>query len=281
LARVVTSLDSVQRLAFNEKADRHSLSSTSVDFSRKCSKPVLVELKGMPCPLLQSKRAEVFSWWDINMGTPVFPLVDARVGRSKHWIDMLVPCRKCEACLKARGRLWSERAFHEVRGSTRTWFCTYTLNPSWRVRAEIEASTSEPEDLYRVVSKWFTLYLKRLRKESGVSFRYLLVVELHKDGFPHLHALVHEIGGQQITKRQLQGQWPYGYTSVKLANPTSARYVTKYISKQAIARIRASLGYGRVLTQNTSYDILHESGGESFDPSSFLTLKNLKENEED
>lgn len=170
-----------------------------------------------------------------------------------------VPCRKCIACVKRRSRLWSCRAFDETKQSTRTWFCTYTLAPEYRLRAAILARGKKGDEsfssIYSVISEWFTRYLKRVRKQSGAELRFFLAAEEHADGFPHLHALIHENGRGEVSKRILQGQWPYGFTSVWLADPDIARYVSKYISKQMSARVRASLHYGRIVTKNTSLDI--------------------------
>lgn len=86
-----------------------------------------------------------------------------------------------------------------------------------------------------------TLMWKRLRK-AGHSFRYLAVVEYHKDGFPHVHALVH--CADTMTYRAVAGDWPHGFAHAKLANDSAAAYVTKYVTKD-LTRLRASLGYGR------------------------------------
>lgn len=97
-----------------------------------------------------------------------------------------------------------------------------------------------------MISREFTLFFKRLRKVTGAKIRYLLVAEQHKDGWPHYHALLHE-KGVAVTKRQLEHEWRLGFTQFKLVpldDPHVAGYVTKYIAKQALARIRASLRYG-------------------------------------
>lgn len=100
-----------------------------------------------------------------------------------------------------------------------------------------------------------TLWLKRVRAESGAAFRYLMVTELHEDGMPHLHGLLHE-GQVQIRHRCLSRQWIYGYSNVKLVEEgeAAARYVTKYVSKSPVSRVRASVGYGHD-GDNASLDI--------------------------
>lgn len=100
--------------------------------------------------------------------------------------------------------------------------------------------------LVKYLNQEIDRYLKRVRK-SGAPFRYLLVSEAHKDGFPHFHLLVHE-AALPLTKRLLESNWRLGYSQFRLVNnsdPRSAFYVCKYLAKSAQTRVRASKGYGR------------------------------------
>jgi hypothetical protein len=109
----------------------------------------------------------------------------------------------------------------------------------------IERTKLVAKQLMPEVTRW----LKRVRKQSGASLRYLLVVEPHQDGFPHFHMLVHE-ASTQVSKRILEGQWNYGFSKWKLVPPGEMRhvaYVCKYVAKSAQARIRASRQYGQAL----------------------------------
>jgi len=162
------------------------------------------------------------------------------------WIIIATACRKCEQCLINRRKLWSSRARQEVSTSNRTWFGTLTLNPHWRFILSARSGKKDFHQSYREVGKECTKYFKRLRK-AGYKFRYVLVMEAHKDGFPHVHLLIHE-GLSAIPKRELQSQWRLGYSSFKLVDKTDAKaafYVTKYLSKDARTRIRASQKYGK------------------------------------
>lgn len=175
-------------------------------------------------------------------------------------VAMRVACRKCEGCLRHRRNLWAARAADEIGGSRRTWFLTLTVSPENRfklgligekryLRASSETlSDLTPEELYRlqcrVLSQELTLSLKRLRKKA--SFRFLAVFEHHKDGFPHIHAFIHE-QREPLTKRSIQAEWRLGFSQCKLVDegPKAAFYVAKYLSKEAATRIRASLRYGQ------------------------------------
>lgn len=104
------------------------------------------------------------------------------------------------------------------------------------------------------------------------AFRYVLVTELHTEklkGLPHMHALVHDYGhavdkpvrwdllseqyGEEnpTTKRWVR----YGNMKAKLVDEQSdPTYCAKYLSKEAIARVRASLNYGGKKEQSDTTD---------------------------
>jgi len=173
-------------------------------------------------------------------------------------------CRKCEKCLAQKRRQWTARAIAEVRQSTRTWFGTLTVRPVERFRAQVRAdiaarqrwaerlSALSDKDrlkfISRVLGPEVTRFMKRVRFESKASLRYLLVVEPHKDGFPHYHLLLHETGPVQVSKRVLERQWGLGVSHWRLVDredPRQAGYVCKYVNKSAEVRIRASRHYGQ------------------------------------
>jgi len=169
-------------------------------------------------------------------------------------IELVAQCRKCRACIARRRQLWTRRALVEIATTSRTWFGTLTFRAdrhSELARHDM-ASISRGQPAYPV--KAAQKYMKRLRKELGVkTLRYLLVVENHKSGLPHIHCLIHETAGP-ITKRTLQRQWTDGFTQFKLVHNEGlkvGRYVSKYLSKSN-ARVRASRLYGRPRTPHST-----------------------------
>lgn len=177
-------------------------------------------------------------------------------------LELLTRCRRCEKCRQHRARLWRRRMVAEIEGANRTWFGTLTLSPESYVelvnrarKRAIDRSVGDLDALdlgeqFRRIAgelqRETTLYLKRLRKQAAVPLRYCIVVEQHKSGVPHLHALIHE-PDEPILHKVLSGQWKLGFTKWKLVeNPKAASYVAKYISKTAVARVRASVRYGTV-----------------------------------
>lgn len=228
------------------------------DISGRCIRPKMVELTSRP------ERRNSARWLYVGKGTP-----------KPMQIDLLVRCRNCEPCLQQRRILWTERVKREFAGSGRTWLCTFTANPLAHARYEYAARAycdrngvdydALPEEerfallcrapMSRSGENWIkyptmgaelTNMVKRLRKNTKVPFRYLLVFEKHKSGKPHVHMLIHE---QDVTlplrKRAIEKEWRHGFTNVKLVDDVNgATYAAKYLSKSKCARVRASLCYG-------------------------------------
>lgn len=232
------------------------------DFSAGCQSPYDREFESREDRLLwHMKRFPKARLWRFHGGASHLNchFDDRMTLAPKVYFQATLPCRKCEVCLKHRAALWRQRACVELALSTRTWFGTFTVNPQNRFIIDVRArrnadDQSDVEYLARhaQISRELTLYFKRLRKSTHVKFRYLLVAEQHADGWPHYHALLHE-RGPMVTKRDLQSHWKLGFTNFKLVKLNDRRvsgYITKYIAKQALARIRASLLYGYGLNHN-------------------------------
>lgn len=169
-------------------------------------------------------------------------------------------CRKCSNCMTHRRNLWVARAVDEIDISSRTWFGTLTVNPEHRFRLECLAEQRlrmgneylrdlTPPEQYRYLADFLgkeaTRWLKRLRKKAAL--RYLLVFEAHKDGFPHIHLLLHEQGAN-LSKRDLEHHWSYGFSNWRLVDKGDTKpawYVSKYLVKDARTRVRASQHYGQ------------------------------------
>lgn len=149
--------------------------------------------------------------------------------------------------------------------SSRTWFGTLTLRPEVQharlsqARLRLARQGLDYDELpsverfaerHREISRDLTLYLKRVRKQSGAAMRYLLVAEVHKSGDPHYHALVHEQDPQRPIKHAvLSGQWTLGHEKWRLvSDERECAYVAKYLGKAKTARVRASLAYGTGVT---------------------------------
>lgn len=187
--------------------------------------------------------------------------VNARLrGVASRQLVIFSRCRKCENCLKARARKWRARARAEFVTSNRVWFVTLTARPDWHFICEIIAKNrlslkgqiwERLDDAAKFAARCHELtrecqlFMKRIRKNSGASLRFIRVFEAHKSGLPHVHMLIYEKTSRRVSKRQLQAAWTIGFSNAKLADKAAAAYVTKYLSKDMRARVRASNRLGQ------------------------------------
>lgn len=180
-----------------------------------------------------------------------------------------------------RARLWKDRAVSETKQSARTWFGTITIAPHHHNRFLNECRRKETASginfdtlplaeriglIHMRIAIEITKYLKRVRKVSKAKLRYLLVMESvtnHQEGLPHYHILIHEVSGLGPVRHELlKSQWPYGFVHYKLVSSLrEAAYVTKYLTKDTGARVRASVNYGK-----TSSDIVDLSTWQNLPP---------------
>lgn len=262
----------IQRLSA-EGGRRLSLVRFEWDVSGRCEAPVLREIYARPPA---DSRVKIYGHNEDGVsirgpGRELVKNIVVRPGKSKTplSVDMIVKCRKCRRCLAERAYLWSGRAQVEIAMSSRTWFGTFTLSQSnqhlmyLRARKRMldrsvqldDCSISERFRYKHVeIGKEFTKYFKRIRKKTGLKFKYLLIAEYHRSGEPHYHALLHEQSPDQtITWRdwsqkerdKMYPEWPLGFTKFNLIEDSSdGRYICKYLSKSSVARVRASLRYG-------------------------------------
>lgn len=197
--------------------------------------------------------------------------VGAQHGPGLLTLRMDVRCRKCAKCKKGRSRMWYARAVTETMASARTWFGTLTLHPDHHhlalararqkaIRSAVDWDTLTDDEkferVHRAIGVHLQLWLKRVRKNSDAPLRFFLVCEKHKTGLPHYHCLVHETDIMRpVRKAILRDAWfvtvkgktvSLGFTKFKLVNePKQAGYLCKYLSKSAVARVRASARYGQ------------------------------------
>lgn len=308
-------LDTAQRVAYQaltRNGDRRSIVRFEWNVAGNCQSPVYREMFSRPSaahrrPLSESDAirhplvlAVLKAFPGSTVGdvkVPVFNesryiVVDPKKGSVPVLVEITARCRKCDACLRVRSREWARRSRLEIAQSVRTWWGTLTLSDDTLFKAlavtrrRLSRGGTVFEDLttdqrfaevVATLSRDLTLYLKRVRKQSGAALRFIAVWEAHPEReplapgvpCPHVHALVHECdAAKPVRKRVLDGQWKaLGFSrwrlfagSADLSSDEVARlagYVTKYLSKSALARVRASKRYG-----STSYGTLSDSGAE-------------------
>lgn len=238
------TLRHLQARALRAGATRHSITTVEWDISGSCQRPGTRELV-----------AHEYARYD---------KANSNWSRSRGFARLILHtrCRKCEMCLRLKSYEWRNKITFECREAPRTWFVTFTLSPqehnlAWlRSVQRLRKSGWDPREIdvtreFKERSREFgfllTKFFKRLRKNSGRTFRYVLVVEPHKSGLPHFHALIHDSTGK-LTYRDITGEWTHlGFAGCKLIDLTPEKapaYITKYVMKYSLARIRASLHYG-------------------------------------
>lgn len=255
--------------ALEAGADRKSHAHIAWDISGDCYAPAIFELMARPQMFGSPELRRCSPEWRRALEKSGLVDLTARRGfewskGDNHplWVTLTVRCRKCEWCLRQRALNWARKAQDEIKASCRTWFATYTGNPNeqyrWLSAARMHsAEGSVPfesyneQDRFRAICRAagpdITRYVKRIRKQSGASIRYLIVTEKHQSGLPHWHALIHEDDwARPIRKAVLKEQWVHGFSQFKLVeNQGAAWYLCKYLSKDLATRVRSSLQYGR------------------------------------
>jgi len=175
-------------------------------------------------------------------------------------VEYSVACRQCRNCLERRRRHWQARIVKELRQADRSWFGTLTIEPENAFLASLRAQKemarrevlwtdmTEKERFNATVNALsgdISLFLKRVRKNSGAHVRYCLVAESHKSGVPHFHAVIHH-RVVPVRHKTLKDAWRLGFSDFKLVdeNTKVARYIAKYLAKALGSRVRASARYG-------------------------------------
>lgn len=189
-----------------------------------------------------------------NVKRFVLPVLVDRNGHQYTEVVAWRPCRKCAKCQLYRKLHWRKRMQFETDKAERTWFVTLTLSP--KARAEMDR-TVRPEQFVGEAAElskartvvlliWLRDYLKRLRytlgAEVNAKLRYVAVTEYHKDGYPHVHLLVHTTSDVKHAMVR-KARWGRGFVDAKLCDAGAAAYLSKYLTKSNAA-VRASINYG-------------------------------------
>jgi len=221
--------------ALEKGATRTGVVSAEWDVSARCERPIGRELVGRESPI------------------PGAAYIGPAVGETPPglYLDLLVPCRRCRACLARRRRHWADRAIAEVtqRGQ-RAWFGTLTARPEVhyqhleiaRKRAAargVDLDAEKPERMFAVrvsiLGLELTKYFKRLRKVTACDIKYMAVFERHESGNPHVHLiLVEALGSDGIPKRMLEGQWHLGFSQWRLVWDVADAHRDKADAKRAV-----------------------------------------------
>lgn len=135
--------------------------------------------------------------------------------RKEHNLDSSVRRTQAKITALCRSQQWE-------------WFLTFTFSPQVVDRYNWDAVTN-------LMKK----YLNNMKKQNS-DMLYIIVPEKHKDGAYHFHGLFASAPALRIApygdKYYTVNSFPYGYSSASpVVNPqASARYISKYISKDVV-----------------------------------------------
>lgn len=143
---------------------------------------------------------------------------------------MLVPCGKCEACLRRRQNAWSIRMQMEAKYNDGfNLFLTLTQDDEYIEYNELGVPT-----LSKLTVQYF---LNNLRRSTGLKLRYFACGEYGETfGRPHYHLIlfnvplksVFSLSDFRITCEKI---WKRGFITVSPFTPARATYVAKYTLK--------------------------------------------------
>jgi len=152
-----------------------------------------------------------------------------------------------ELFLSNKRRLLNTRQYRGTRYTPA--FITLTFKPSIDIQPDYALAE-------------FGRFARKLKRQFGSDVSYVSVVEIHKSGRPHIHAVVSGIPQIVFQKeretRQLADLWQNGFVDVKLISKPSlavGMYIAKYISKDFVAVSQGKKRY--VASRNLDYPIKH------------------------
>lgn len=144
-----------------------------------------------------------------------------------------IPCGSCVGCRMDKAKSWKDRCVIESQKyKDRCWFLTLTYDDAHLPINEFGEPFVKKRD--------FQLFMKRLRKYSGHSFRYFACSEYGEKGHrPHFHAILFgDLTGFEVIApfryrcKYISDAWDLGLHEVSPATPECMAYVAGYVEKK-------------------------------------------------
>ena len=158
-----------------------------------------------------------------------------------------IPCGKCVGCRLKYSREWADRCMLEAKYHEHNYFITLTYNNACvHSNTWFDYDTGESGDSYTLDKRDLQLFWKRLRKNTGQSFRYYACGEYgDTTARPHYHAIVFglklddlklyketKLGHKLYTSETLNKAWKQGYVIVADVTWETCAYVSRYVMKK-------------------------------------------------
>lgn len=142
----------------------------------------------------------------------------------------LVACAYCPGCRSKRSASWAIRLEDQQIRTERSCFLTLTI------RDDIPFCFRDAPSPGRVTRRDLQLFFKRLRKRGAV-FKYYAIGEYgEKSARAHYHVLL--FGLDDRDRVTLESCWPWGHIDIGRVESASVRYVTGYVMKAPLGRLR-------------------------------------------
>jgi len=143
----------------------------------------------------------------------------------------LVACAYCPGCRSKRSASWAVRLSDEEREWDRASFVTLTISDRVLFRC-----WNNPPNPARLSRRDLQLFFKRLRK-AGYRVKYYAVGE-YGEKFARAHYHLVLFGADSRDRVALEAAWPWGNVDIGRVEPASIRYVTGYVMKAPLGRLR-------------------------------------------
>lgn len=141
----------------------------------------------------------------------------------------LVACAYCPGCRSRRSATWAVRLEDEELCWDRSCFLTLTISDE----AALLPDAPSPSRLRR---RDLQLFFKRLRR-AGAKFKYYAVGEYgEKSARAHYHLVLFGLDKRDFVL--LESCWKWGHVDIGRVEPASIRYVTGYVMKAPLGRLR-------------------------------------------
>lgn len=144
----------------------------------------------------------------------------------------LVACAYCPGCRSRRSATWAVRLEDEEKQYDRSSFLTLTI----RDLPPSEFLCFDRPVPWAVSRRYLQLFFKRLRR-SGARFKYYAIGE-YGENFARGHYHVLCFGLDASDRVAIETAWPYGTVDIGRVEPASIRYVTGYVMKAPLGRLR-------------------------------------------
>ena len=152
--------------------------------------------------------------------------------------QLQIPCGQCAGCRLERSRQWAIRCMHEASQHEHNSFVTLTYDDQHLPKNG------------GLQHRHFQLFMKRLRKNTGVQTRYYMAGEYgEQKARPHYHAClfgIHfqdrtyyaktETGANIYTSATLDKLWGLGLCTIGDVTFESAAYCARYIMKKVTGK---------------------------------------------